>query len=70
MAIVQTCPKCEKLIQGEFRMQLMHGPKGYRRYAVHVECPKGKKIQKAEGSKQMEDETVSTTCSLGGDMRG
>lgn len=79
---IQTCNRCKKNIEGEFRMELMNGPKGYRRYAVHVNCavkPAGRmggrqiakmKLQKAEGSEQMADENVSTTCSLGGDMRG
>lgn len=38
MAFIQTCIKCKKKIEGEFRMALMIGPKGYRRYAVHADC--------------------------------
>ncbi len=35
---VQMCADCGKKIEGSFRMVLMMGPKGYRRYAVHEVC--------------------------------
>lgn len=35
---VQVCPKCRKPILEGYRMVLMSGPKGYRRYAVCARC--------------------------------
>jgi predicted nucleic acid-binding Zn-ribbon protein len=32
----QRCVKCGEMLDS-FRMELMMGPKGFRRYAVHVE---------------------------------
>lgn len=61
MAGRQTCAKCSKKIEGEYRMALMIGPLGYRRYAVHADCTSvaagreggrqraKRKMQKAEG---------------------
>lgn len=80
MAVKQTCIVCEHKIEGEYRMRLMQGPKGYRQYAVHPGCaggalkskPGGRQMAKAkaqaaqaEGGKQKAD--VDPVCSLGYD---
>lgn len=43
---IQTCNECHKKILGDFRMILMMGPKGFRRYAVHVDCSKAPPAKK------------------------
>jgi hypothetical protein len=72
---IEKCPKCGKPMM-EFRMVLMMGPKGYRRYAVCPGCAGGpgpKKIggrQRAAMQRPVEEPTttVRTDCSQGYDM--
>lgn len=44
------CARCGAQLVS-YRMQLMHGPRGYRKYAVCVVCPTRKRggSQKVEG---------------------
>ncbi len=54
MKVIQTCARCEKQIHGEYRMELMTGPKGFRQYAVHVDCAGGRKRRKLGGRQKAE----------------
>lgn len=37
---IEKCAECGKPMPKEYRMVLMMGPKGFRRYPVHVDCNK------------------------------
>lgn len=50
MAPYIVCNKCGKKDLKEYRMELLHGPNGYRRYSVCVECAGGS--AKAGGGRQ------------------
>jgi hypothetical protein len=73
---IEKCPKCKKPMM-KFRMVLMMGPKGYRRYAVCPSCSGGSE-SKSTGGRQMAAKkqqpaeepttTVRTDCSQGYDM--
>jgi len=43
------CQKCGKKHLQEYRMALMMGPKGYRRYSVCMDCAKKLKLPEPRG---------------------
>jgi len=67
MTVSQTCQNCGKKISGEFRMVLMMGPKGYRRYAVHPSCAGNVPVAR-EGGRQREAMDMRESSTKGADV--
>jgi hypothetical protein len=49
---IEKCPKCKRPML-QFRMVLMMGPKGYRRYAVCINCDGGSEPKKTVGGQRV-----------------
>lgn len=61
MNLKQHCNKCGKKGLREYRMAMMHGPLGYRSYAVCMKCAADMNLRpKGTGGKQRADAARKT----------